>query len=46
MKTRVEKLEELKQWFLANLVEDPIDGTAFDCAVLDSVEALKERFEA
>jgi len=43
-KSRSERLEDTKQWFLANRVEDPIDGTMFDCAVLDAFRELEIRF--
>lgn len=41
--TRHERIDILKEFFLENLVEDPIDGTSFDCDVLDTLEAIKER---
>jgi len=42
---RAEKLEAVKQWFLKNHVEDPIDGTIFDCTVLDAIENLQKQFK-
>jgi len=42
---RVEKLKRLKQYFLHHLVEDPQDGTCFDCMVLDAIEALENVFK-
>lgn len=44
IKSRQEKLEATKQWFLRNMVEDPIDGTEFDCAVLDAFKFLEQQF--
>lgn len=42
---RINKLRVLKKYFLDNLVEDPIDGTKFDCDVLDALCKLEERYE-
>jgi len=39
--TRPEKLRELELYYLQYLVEDPVDGTSFDNAVLDAIEDLK-----
>jgi len=44
IKSRQEKIEATKQWFLANAVEDPIDGTEFDLAVLDAFKVLENLF--
>lgn len=38
--SRSERLEELKQYFLRNLVEDPQDVTTFDTDVLEATEGL------
>lgn len=43
--TRYTRLEMLKQFFLAILVEDPIDGTVFDLDVLNAIESLKEKYK-
>jgi len=42
--SRVEKLDMLKKFFLNSLVEDPQDGTEFDCDVLDAIESLESRY--
>jgi len=31
-------------YFLTNLVEDPIDGTAFDMAVMEHIKKLERMF--
>ena len=36
-----EKIELLRQYYLKNLVEDPMDGTDFDCLVLDMLDSLE-----
>lgn len=36
-----DKLRELELFYLQNMVEDPIDGTLFDCNILDAVKRLK-----
>jgi hypothetical protein len=41
---RAKKLDTLQYFFTHNLVEDPIDGTPFDCAVLDALAALRKQF--
>lgn len=38
--TRSIKLEILKQVYLRIMVEDPIDGTSFDCSVIDALNNL------
>jgi hypothetical protein len=45
MNERQEKIEKLKQFFLRKLVEDPQDGTDFDCDVLTSLEKLERKYE-
>lgn len=42
--TRVEKLRILEQYFLHHLVDDPMDGSTFDCDVLDAIKLLKARY--
>jgi len=42
--SRYDRLENLKQYFLENLVEDPIDGTPFDTDVLRSIETLQNQY--
>jgi len=37
------KIEALRQYYLRHWVEDPIDGTNFDCAVLDALADLDHR---
>lgn len=32
------------RFFLGELCEDPIDGTGFDCDVMDSITELSEQF--
>jgi len=43
--SRRERLEILKQYYLRILVEDPLEGTQFDCAVLDKIKEIKDREE-
>lgn len=40
--TRSEKIKQLEIYFLENLVEDPQNGTDFDCDVLDNLKELQE----
>lgn len=42
--TREQKIQRLRQTFLDFLVEDPIDGTTFDCDVLDALKELEEKY--
>lgn len=44
-KTQPERLEMLKQHFLQELVEDPIDGSEFDMDVLQTLESLQTRWK-
>lgn len=44
--TRPERIEAVLQYFLKNLVEDPIDGTAFDCDVIETLDVLKKKYLA
>lgn len=37
-------LGELKLIYLGSLCEDPIDGTHFDCDVLEAIENLEEKY--
>jgi hypothetical protein len=37
-------LQELIEFYAEELVEDPIDGTDFDCAVFDFLDKLKATF--
>lgn len=41
---RIQRLQQLKMYFLTNLVEDPIDGTAFDLAVMEHIKKLERMF--
>ena len=43
--TRTERLEKLKMHFLNELVEDPINGTLFDCDVLEAIKQLEEKWK-
>lgn len=45
MNERQLALEKLKDYFLHDLVEDPIDGTGFDCDVLDAINALIDKYK-
>lgn len=40
---REEKIQVLQWFYLLNLVEDPQDGTNFDCAVIDALEAIIQK---
>jgi len=40
---RLQKIKTLRQYFLKNLVEDPQDGTKFDCVVLDAFKELERK---
>jgi hypothetical protein len=42
---RVERLEQLQQYYLHYLVEDPVDGTRFDSEFLDWIEAQKKKYK-
>ena len=44
-KTRAQKIEEVCRYFAAEMSEDPIDGTAFDCDVLDALDAVKKKYK-
>jgi hypothetical protein len=41
---RNERIEQLKQYFLAVHCEDPVDGTTFDCDVLDALKSLEAKY--
>ena len=43
---RLVKLRILELFFLRKLVEDPRDGTEFDCDILDAIAVLKEKYAA
>lgn len=38
------KLRILELFFLRKLVDDPIDGSEFDCDILDMIKALKKKY--
>lgn len=40
-KARLEDLKSLEMFFLQNLAEDPIDGTGFDCRVLEAIDNVR-----
>lgn len=40
-----EKVRHLIEYYLKNLVQDPIDGTRFDCDVLDALESLEKKYK-
>jgi len=42
--SRTEKVQQLRAFFIENLVEDPIDGTPFDIAVFDALQDIEQRF--
>lgn len=42
---KAERLERLKMFFLRVLVEDPLDGTLFDCDVLNAIETLETKYK-
>lgn len=42
---RTKTLDQLKLYFLDNFVEDPVDGTEFDCDVLNSLDNLLEEYK-
>lgn len=44
MNERQQKLEKTKQYFLKNFVEDPIDGSGFDCDFLGAMNGLIEQY--
>ena len=44
MNERQQKLEKTKQYFLKNFVEDPIDGSCFDCDFLDAMNFLQRKY--
>ncbi len=44
-KERLEILKNMKKYYLKTYVEDPIDGTNFDCDILDSFNLLIEKYE-
>jgi hypothetical protein len=35
-----ERIDLLKKFYLRVMVEDPIDGTALDCAILDALDGV------
>ena len=43
--TEIEKLTALKSYYLNHLVDDPIDGSRFDCDVLDALDALMGKYK-
>ena len=43
--TRHGALRALELYYLRVLVEDPQDGTNFDCDVLDAISTLKRKYE-
>ncbi len=43
--SRKVRLDRLKEYYLHNLVEDPQDGTALDCDILDMIEALQKKYK-
>ena len=42
---RNERIRILQDFYLQYLVEDPIDGTSFDCDVLDFFDDLRKKYE-
>jgi len=42
-KKRINKIRKLEKFYLNNLVEDPHDGTLFDCMVIDKIDDMIER---
>lgn len=40
MNERQKKIEELKQYYLGKLVEDPQDGTLFDSSIINILDRL------
>jgi hypothetical protein len=40
---RKERIAWLRRYYLTNLVEDPIDGTMFDCEILDFLRDMEEK---
>lgn len=43
--TRTESIQKLKQYYLDHLVEDPYEGTSFDCKILDFLNVLEEKWK-
>lgn len=43
--TRKDRLEVLMLYFLRHLVEDPQDGTLFDCDVMDAIRELQRKYD-
>lgn len=43
--TREERIDMFEQYYLRVLCEDGQDGTEFDCAVLDALKTLKEKYQ-
>ena len=41
--SREDKLRMLELYYLRHLVEDPQDGTPFDCDILDAIKSLREK---
>lgn len=44
MQQRADSLKKLQTFYVENLAEDKIDGTTFDCTILDVIQALKDKF--
>lgn len=44
MNSEQQRLEKVLQYFLKNHCDDPINGTRFDCAVIDTIQALQKQF--
>lgn len=42
--SREEKLRLVELYYLRHLVEDPQDGTDFDCDILDAIKALRAKY--
>lgn len=42
---KAQRIENLEKYFLKNLTEDPIDGTSFDCDILEQLKTLKEKYD-
>ena len=41
---RTQRIEYLKQYFLQVLAEDQMEGSQFDCDVLDAIKKLEEKY--
>jgi len=44
MNSEQQRLEKVLQYFLKNHCDDPINDTRFDCAVIDTIQALQKQF--